>query len=71
MLIVDLTLGFLGKTMPQLNVMTAGLSIKAMIGVVVMIVGLALYSTPQVLSDAVNDSMKVVQSVWHTPAAHQ
>ena len=34
MLIVDMTLGFLGKTMPQMNVMTMGLSIKAMVGII-------------------------------------
>jgi flagellar biosynthetic protein FliR len=67
MLIVDLTLGFLGKTMPQLNVMTAGLSIKAMVGVVVMIIGLTLYSTPSVIQDAVNDSMNAARLVWSTP----
>lgn len=70
MLIVDLTLGFLGKTMPQLNVMTAGLSIKAMVGVVVMIIGLTLYSTSSVIQDAVNDSMNAVCQVWSTPVAH-
>jgi flagellar biosynthetic protein FliR len=67
MLIVDLTLGFLGKTMPQLNVMTAGLSMKSIIGVIVMIIGLTLYSTPSVIGDAVNQMLNAVRMAWHTP----
>jgi flagellar biosynthetic protein FliR len=68
MLVVDLALGFLGKTMPQLNIMTAGLSIKAMIGMVVLIIGVSMYSTPRVIEAAVNDSMQVVQLALHSPA---
>lgn len=68
MLVVDLTLGFLGKTMPQLNIMTAGMSIKSLIGLIVMIIGLALYSTPNVIGDAVIDAMNSVRLVWSTPA---
>jgi flagellar biosynthetic protein FliR len=64
MLIVDLTLGFLGKTMPQMNVMTMGLSIKAMVGTVVMILGLVLYSTPDVIRDALTESMESARLVW-------
>ena len=70
MLVVDLSLGFLGKTMPQLNVMTAGMSVKSMIGMVVLIIGVSMFSTPRVLETAVNDSMQVVVSVLHSPA-HQ
>jgi flagellar biosynthetic protein FliR len=65
MLIVDLTLGFLGKTMPQLNVMTAGLSVKSMVGVIVMIIGLTLYSTPNVIGDAINSAMHAARVAWH------
>jgi flagellar biosynthesis protein FliR len=43
-LIVDVVLGFLGKTVPQLNVMTAGLSIRAMAGMVVLVFGMTLSS---------------------------
>jgi flagellar biosynthetic protein FliR len=67
MLVVDLTLGFLGKTMPQLNVMTAGLSMKSLIGVIVMIIGLTLYSTPSVIGDSVNQMLNTVRLAWHTP----
>ncbi len=68
MMVVDLSLGFLGKTMPQLNVMTAGTSMKAMIGMVVLIIGVSMFSTPRVMETAVNDSMQVVQAALHSHA---
>lgn len=58
LLIVDLALGFIGKTMPQLNVMTAGLSIRTLVGMVLLIVGIGL--TSQVIRLAVMDGMKNV-----------
>ena len=45
MLVVDLVLGFVGKTVPQLNIMTAGISVRAMAGMLVLIVGLGLTSS--------------------------
>ena len=45
MLIVDMVLGFVGKTVPQLNIMTAGISIRALVGMMVLIVGLGLTSS--------------------------
>jgi len=42
MLIVDLALGCIGKAMPQMNVMAMGLSIRAVLGVVVLVLGLQL-----------------------------
>lgn len=50
MLVLDLALGLLGKTMPQLNVMTAGMSMRSAVGMVVLILGLALSS--RVIEDA-------------------
>ena len=64
MLVVDLTLGFLGKTIPQLNVMAAGLSIKAMVGIAVLAAGVALYTTPNVVRQAVEASLETVRLVW-------
>jgi flagellar biosynthetic protein FliR len=63
MLIVDMTLGFLGKTMPQMNVMTMGLSIKAMVGLIVLILGLMWYSIPNVLQNSLNESITTVRMV--------
>jgi len=45
MLVVDMVLGFVGKTVPQLNIMTAGISVRAMAGMLVLIVGLGLTSS--------------------------
>jgi flagellar biosynthetic protein FliR len=42
MLIVDLALGCIGKAMPQMNVMAMGLSIRSILGVVVLVLGLQL-----------------------------
>lgn len=44
MLVVDLALGLVGKTMPQLNIMTAGLALRSGVGIAVIIVGLGLSS---------------------------
>ena len=67
LMITDLVLGFLGKTLPQLNVMTAGMSVKSMVGLLVMIIGIGLYIMPNVLSDAINQSLQTVTTVWGTP----
>jgi flagellar biosynthetic protein FliR len=63
MLVVDMVLGFLGKTMPQMNVMTMGLSIKALVGLVVLILGLMWYSIPNVLQNGLEESMTTVRLV--------
>jgi len=64
LLVVDLALGFVGKTMPQLNIMSAGLSIRAIVGLFVVIVGIGL--TSQVIRTAVLDGM---DTVYHLYAA--
>ncbi|HEY7090589.1 MAG TPA: flagellar biosynthetic protein FliR [Tepidisphaeraceae bacterium] len=65
MLVVDLALGCIGKTMPQINVMTAGLTIRTLLGMVVMLVGVAL--TVEVVSGRLSDAMSDVQVRWTTP----
>lgn len=62
MLVVDLALGFIGKTMPQINVMTAGTSIKTAVGIAVLLTGLSL--TSETVHDALIDSMHSVQDAW-------
>jgi flagellar biosynthesis protein FliR len=59
MLVVELILGLPGKTVPQMNVMAAGLSLRSAVGMLVVIVGLTL--TTRVMRDAVMQSM---QTVW-------
>jgi flagellar biosynthetic protein FliR len=66
MLVVDLALGCIGKAMPQLNVMTAGLSIRTLIGLVVMIVGISL--TAWVIQRELAEAMSVAQARWSAPA---
>jgi flagellar biosynthetic protein FliR len=65
MLVVDLALGCIGKAMPQMNVMTVGLSVRSMIGLIVIIVGIGL--TVAVLSGSLMDAMSFAQVRWATP----
>jgi flagellar biosynthesis protein FliR len=58
LLVVDLALGFIGKTMPQMNIMSAGLSIRALVGMMVLIFGLGMTST--VIRQAVLEGMNAV-----------
>lgn len=62
MLVVDVAMGFISKTMPQLNVMSAGLSLKSMIGMGVLLVGMTL--TSGVIEDRVMHSMEAVSHMW-------
>lgn len=65
MLIVDLALGCIGKTMPQMNVMTAGLSIRAIVGMIVLIMG--VQTTGSVLQDALGEYVEGVEAYYATP----
>jgi flagellar biosynthetic protein FliR len=58
MFIVDVVLGFVGKTIPQINVMTAGLPLRALAGVGMLIIALTL--TSQVIGDSMLQTMKEV-----------
>lgn len=64
MLIVDLVLGLIGRTMPQMNVMATALSLKAALGI--FVVWLGLYLTGDVLGRAVERSMEQVRIGWTT-----
>lgn len=63
MIVVDLALGCISKTMPQFNVMSAGLMIRAMVGVVMLIFGIAL--TGNVMSGALTNALDEVQKFYH------
>lgn len=65
MLVVDTVLGFIGKTMPQLNIMTTGLLLRSLIGLFVMVVGLTL--TTDIIRTAMLDGMKTVSSAYAHP----
>ena len=60
MLIVDLALGMVGRTMPHLGMMTVGVTVRSIAGLVVLIVGMAL--TAGVVQGAAVNWMSVVQT---------
>ena len=62
MLVVDLVLGLIGKTMPQMNVMSAGLTLRAVVGMLIVIVGLSL--TSGVIWNAVERAMLQSRAGW-------
>lgn len=64
-LVVDLVLGLIGKTMPQMNVTSTGLTIRTVVAMVVVFMGLAL--TVQVIRGAVLDSMLKMWDGWTQP----
>ena len=64
MLVVDLSLGLVGKIMPQLNVMAVGLSLRSALGLVVVILGLTM--THRVINEGVVDAMNAVRQAWVT-----
>jgi flagellar biosynthetic protein FliR len=67
MLAVDLSLGLIGRTLPQFNVMQAGMSVRSMIGMLVVIAGLIL--TGQVIEAGLHDSIDSVRTGWVTPVS--
>lgn len=64
MLIVDLSLGFIGKTLPQMNLMTAGMSIRGLVGMLVLIFGLTL--TSDVLRHSLENALQAFGAGWTT-----
>ena len=64
MLVVDLSLGLVGKIMPQLNVMAVGLSLRSALGMLVVILGLGL--TSNVIGDGLLEAMESVRMAWVT-----
>ena len=64
-LVVDLVLGLIGKTMPQMNVMAAGLTIRSVVGMVIVIAGVSL--TSRVIREEIGSSIVNVKAAWTTP----
>ena len=65
MLVVDLVLGLIGRTIPQMNVMSAALSIRAGVGMLVVCLG--IYLTSDVIQHGIEKSMEQVRIGWVTP----
>ena len=55
MLVVDLAMGCVGRAMPQFNIMTAGLPIKSLIGIIILIAGVGL--SADALQGALEESL--------------
>jgi flagellar biosynthetic protein FliR len=62
MLVVDVALGFIGKSVPQINVMNAGLTLRSGLGIAVLVVGLML--TSEIMRDALFDSVSSITHAW-------
>ena len=62
MLLTDVVLGFIGKTIPQINVMSAGLPLRALVGMVVLIFGLMMCS--RVIEESMLDAVKQVAQAF-------
>ncbi len=45
MFIVDLAIGMVGRTVPQMGLMTAGVAVRSIVGLVVIVLGMALAAT--------------------------
>ncbi len=67
MLLVDVVMGFVGKTIPQINVMTAGLSLRSLLGIGLLIACVAM--TSEVIREALYDYMERLAGVWAGMAA--
>ena len=60
LLMVDLSMGMVGKAMPQIGVMSAGVTMRSIAGLIVLIAGVAL--TVRVIQGATLNWMQLVQS---------
>jgi flagellar biosynthetic protein FliR len=67
MLVVDVAIGFLSKTMPQFNVLSAGMSMKSIIGLLVVMAGLTL--TADTIGFAIDDGAQRVTFFYRDLAA--
>lgn len=62
MLVVDLALGMIAKTIPQMNFMNIAATLRMLVGLAVVIFGLGITAT--VLGGAINDGMALAQGLW-------
>jgi len=62
MLVVDIVLGFIGKTIPQMNVIATALSVRSLLGLLVVMTGAALSS--EVMRDSLLESLEALAAAW-------
>lgn len=65
LLVVDLALGMIGKTIPQISFMSVGMTLRAAAGLTVVI--LALGVTARVLGGAFTDAVRLAQGIGAAP----
>ena len=63
-LVVDLVLGLIGKSMPQMNVMTLGISLRTVVGIVIVFIGLGL--SVEMIQGKLADYMVTMWDGWTT-----
>lgn len=64
MLACDVCLGFIGKTIPQLNLLAAGLTLRALIGMAVLV--LTLSTTQYAISDMLAEALQKTFDLYTT-----
>ncbi|MGH7178277.1 MAG: flagellar biosynthetic protein FliR [Tepidisphaeraceae bacterium] len=69
MLIVDVALGCISRAVPQINIMTAGLTVRSLVGAAVLLLGLLL--TQRVITEALHRSVDAAHLRWTTPVPGQ
>jgi len=62
MLVVDLAMGCIGKAMPQFNIMSAGVPIRSMLGLLVLVIGLGL--TCEAMAGNIETGVRTFLSVY-------
>ena len=60
MLIVDVAVGMIGRTMPQVGLMTIGITLRAVVGMIVLVLCMAMTAT--LLSNSTASWMQMVQA---------
>ncbi|MGF1633749.1 MAG: flagellar biosynthetic protein FliR [Phycisphaerae bacterium] len=69
MLVVDVALGCISKTMPQMNVLAAGLSLRSGVGLLVLIFGLVV--TGDVIAEYIGRATDVMLYEYQTPRGQE
>ena len=64
MLVVDLAMGCVGKAMPAFNIMTAGIPVRSIIGLIVLIIGVGI--TTDAVSGSLDSMLNDVSQLFVT-----
>lgn len=64
MLVVDLAMGCIGKAMPQFNIMSSGLPVRSILGILVLASGMVISS--EALTEALMSDLQIVFNAFST-----